>query len=293
MSVTLEERTRTVNASDEILGPTVARGRGGDIAILFGDEAITFDQLDAEVNQFGNALRPHFGKGDRALLLLKDSPVFVAAFLGIMRIGAVAVPISTRLTAEDLAFVMADSGAKALIIDDDFLPAYRRAIEINGRRPDLVAVRGRTVEGTRKLDDVLAGVGSDRPTAATTTDDMAYWLYSSGTTGRPKATIHVHGNLSFGNFQTLAARGLVSENRLQAAAERREHMLGLAFTVFACPHRLAVDGDVTRVPAFLEKQGSQNIGQSLRVDDAQGFGQRRMTRRRPAYKAEFRLLTPA
>ena len=70
-------------------------------------------------------------------------------------------------------------------------------------------------------------------------------------------------------------------------------MLGLAFTVFACPHRLAVDGDVTRVPAFLEKQGSQNIGQSLRVDDAQGFGQRRMTRRRPAYKAEFRLLTPA
>ncbi|MGZ8325820.1 MAG: DUF4112 domain-containing protein, partial [Rhodoplanes sp.] len=68
-------------------------------------------------------------------------------------------------------------------------------------------------------------------------------------------------------------------------------MLGLAFTVFACPHRLAVDGDVTRVPAFLEKQGSQNIGQSLRVDDAQGFGQRRMTR--PAYKAKFRLLTPA
>ena len=46
------------------------------------------------------------------------------------------------------------------------------------------------------------------------------------------------------------------------------------------------------IPAFLEKQGSQNIGQSLRVDDAQGFGQRRMTRRRPAYKAEFRLLTP-
>ena len=70
-------------------------------------------------------------------------------------------------------------------------------------------------------------------------------------------------------------------------------MLGLAFTVFACPHRLAVDGDVTRVPAFLEKQGSQNIGQSLRVDDAQGFGQRRMTRCRPAYKAKFRLLTPA
>ncbi len=61
----------------------------------------------------------------------------------------------------------------------------------------------------------------------------------------------------------------------------------------ACPHRLAVDGDVTRDSDFLEKQGSQNIGQSLRVDDAQGFGQCRMARRRPAYKAEFHLLTPA
>jgi benzoate-CoA ligase len=199
MGVTFEERTRAANASDEILGPTLAAGRGGDIAILFGDEAITFAQLDAEVNRYGNALRPHLGKGDRALLLLKDSPVFVAAFLGVMRIGAVAVPISTRLTAEDLAFVMADSGAKALIIDDDFLPQYRRAIEINGRRPDLVAVRGQTAAGARRVEDVLAGARAERPKATTTSDDMAYWLYSSGTTGRPKAAIHVHGNLATGD----------------------------------------------------------------------------------------------
>ncbi|MGA8292272.1 MAG: benzoate-CoA ligase family protein [Rhodoplanes sp.] len=199
MSATLEERTRTVNASDEILGPTLASGRGGDIAILFGDEAITYDELDAEVNRFGNALRPYLGKGDRALLLLKDSPVFVAAFLGIMRIGAVAVPISTRLTAEDLAFVLTDSGAKALIVDDDFLPQYRRAVEINGRRPDLVAVRGQPIEGTRKIVDVLAGAGTARPPVTTAAGDMAYWLYSSGTTGRPKGAIHVHGNLSTGD----------------------------------------------------------------------------------------------
>ncbi|MGZ8390356.1 MAG: DUF6455 family protein, partial [Rhodoplanes sp.] len=127
------------------------------------------------------------------------SPVFVAAFLGIMRIGTVAVPISTRLTAEDLAFVMADSGAKALIIDDDFLPQYRRAIEINGRRPDLVAVRGQTAAGARRVEDVLAGARAERPKATTTSDEMAYWLYSSGTTGRPKAAIHVHGNLGTGD----------------------------------------------------------------------------------------------
>lgn len=199
MSATGEQRAGPINVSDEILGPALAGGRGGDTAILFADQAITFEQLDAAVNRFGNAFQPHLGKGDRALLVLKDSPDFVAAFLGIMRIGAVAVPISTRLTAEDLAFVMADSGAKALIIDDDFLPQYRRAIEINGRRPALVAVRGGEIEGAHKLDDVLAGAPSERPAVTTVAGDAAYWLYSSGTTGRPKGAIHVHGNIATGD----------------------------------------------------------------------------------------------
>ena len=157
MSVTPEGCAGTINAADEILGPSLAAGRGGDAAILFKDQTITFDDLDAAANRFGNALKPYLGKGDRALLVLKDSPDFVGAFLGIMRIGAVAVPISTRLTAEDLAFVLIDSGAKVLLVDDDFLPQYRRAIEINGRRPDLVAVRGGEIAGARKLEDVLAG----------------------------------------------------------------------------------------------------------------------------------------
>lgn len=199
MSESGEQRAVTINASDEILGPTLAAGRGGDNAILFGDREITFAQLDAEVNRFGNALSPFLGKGERALLLLKDSPDFVAAFLGIMRIGAVAVPISTRLTADDLAFVLADSGAKALIVDDDFLPQYRRAIEINGRQPTMVAVRGGETEGARKLDDVLSGATTDRPPVTTAAGDPAYWLYSSGTTGRPKGAIHVHGNISTGD----------------------------------------------------------------------------------------------
>lgn len=199
MSVTPEGCAGTINAADEILGPSLAAGRGGDAAILFKDQTITFDDLDAAANRFGNALKPYLGKGDRALLVLKDSPDFVGAFLGIMRIGAVAVPISTRLTAEDLAFVLIDSGAKVLLVDDDFLPQYRRAIEINGRRPDLVAVRGGEIEGARKLEDVLAGAATDRPAVTTVAGDPAFWLYSSGTTGRPKGAIHVHGNLSTGD----------------------------------------------------------------------------------------------
>lgn len=199
MSEAGEQHAVTINASDEIIGPALSAGRGSDIAILFGDQKITFAELDAEVSRFGNALRPFLGKGERALLLLKDSPDFVAAFLGIMRIGAVPVPVSTRLTAEDLAFVLMDSGAKGLIVDDDFLQQYRRAIEINGHPPALVAVRGGEIEGARKLEELLAGATTDRPPVTTVAGEPAYWLYSSGTTGRPKGAIHVHGNIATGD----------------------------------------------------------------------------------------------
>ena len=88
-----------LNATDELLGPTLARGRSDDIAILFGDKSITFGELETQASRFGNALTRYLGFQDRALLLLKDSPDFVAAYLGIMRIGAVSVALSTRLAA--------------------------------------------------------------------------------------------------------------------------------------------------------------------------------------------------
>lgn len=198
MSAVGEQCAVAVNASDEIVGPALAAGRGGDIAILFGDQQITYAELDAEASRFSNALSPFLDKGDRVLLLLKDSPDFVAAFLGIMRAGAVAVPVSTRLTAEDLAFVLMDSGAKGLILDDDFLTQYRSAIAINSRPPAFVVLRGGETEGVQTLEDMLDRASSDRPPVTTVAGDPAFWLYSSGTTGRPKGAIHVHGNIATG-----------------------------------------------------------------------------------------------
>ena len=85
-------------------------------------------------------------------MLLKDSPDFVAAFLGIMRIGAVVVPLSTRSSAKDFAFVMEDSEAKVLLIDEEFLPLYRDAIALGKRSPDLVIVRGTQGQGFPTID---------------------------------------------------------------------------------------------------------------------------------------------
>ena len=111
-----------INAADQILGPTLSAGRHDDAAILFGDATVSFGELEQRSNRVANALEGRAQPGERVLMLMKDSPDFVAAFLGIMRRGCVAVPLSTRLTSRDLAFALGDSEAVARLVDDEFVP---------------------------------------------------------------------------------------------------------------------------------------------------------------------------
>jgi benzoate-CoA ligase len=195
-----------LNAAEEILGPTLRRGGAGATAILFGDLALSYGELAARVDRLGNALAPVLPPGARALLLLKDSPDFIAAFLAIMRIGAVAVPLSTRSSAKDLAFVIADSEAKVLLIDHDFLSLYREAATLGQSRPERVIVRGSAIGEFQSLDRLTADAPGDRDPAPTTASDVAFWLYTSGTTGVPKAAMHRHGDVIVGD-RYLAAFG--------------------------------------------------------------------------------------
>ena len=188
-----------INAADQILGPTLSAGRHDDAAILFGDATVSFGELEQRSNRVANALEGHAQPGERVLMLMKDSPDFVAAFLGIMRRGCVAVPLSTRLTSRDLAFALGDSEAVALLVDDEFVPLYRGAAEQAGTHPGLIAVRGQPAPGTVALDRLMAEAPATACSRPMDRDDMAFWLYSSGTTGTPKAVIHCHGDVSVGD----------------------------------------------------------------------------------------------
>src|SRR5947208_8868530 len=102
--------------------------------------------------------------GDRVALVLRDSPWFIAAFLGAVKIGAIPVPLSTLARPDELAFMQRDSDAAMTVTDADV---------------ELFAKPG-TIEA-----------------APTSADDMCFWQYSSGTTGAPKAVIHLHGRALF------------------------------------------------------------------------------------------------
>lgn len=188
-----------INASDLILGPTLALGQQGSTAILCGDFQVTFGELDAMANRVANALRSRLKLGDRVLMLLKDSPEFVAVFLGIMRCGCVAVPLNTRLAPRDLSFVSIDSEAAALLIDEEFLPIYQEAEKLGHLPPLLLAVCGTSSPDLVSLDQMVCMASPDATSEPMAGDDMAFWLYSSGTTGTPKAAIHCHGDVLTGD----------------------------------------------------------------------------------------------
>lgn len=181
-----------MNAATALLAPSLTAGRGGDPAILFGKRTITYAELDRESSRFGNAfLAAGLERGDRVLLMVGDRPDFLFAYLGAMKAGGVAVGLNVRLAADDLAFVIDDSGARLLVIDEMFLPLYEQAAARTVNKP-LVAVADRHCAGYRGLQELLVGQPDNLVAATMDPDDMAFWLYTSGTTGRPKGAVHRH-----------------------------------------------------------------------------------------------------
>ena len=117
-------------------------------------------------------------RGERVAILMNDSPRFAAAFLGVVRAGGIAIPLNTRLAPADYAYILADSGARFAIVD----AALRDRLDPGTA---VQILEGAQFSGQRATADAPA------PTEA---GDAAFWLYSSGTTGRPKGIIHSHAN---------------------------------------------------------------------------------------------------
>src|SRR3954465_2366946 len=111
------------NAAAWLVDAQLVAGRGARTAILYEGQEISYGQVAEHVNRFGNALR-RLGVTieQRVLLLLLDSPEFVYAFLGAMKIGAVPIPTNTNLRPEDYHYLLADSRAAVLGVGEPLLP---------------------------------------------------------------------------------------------------------------------------------------------------------------------------
>ncbi|HEX3606587.1 MAG TPA: benzoate-CoA ligase family protein [Candidatus Dormibacteraeota bacterium] len=193
-----------LNAGAWLLDRRVAAGDGERVAVRCRGRDHTYAELTLLSASVAAALR-HSGvrPEERVLLVMVDGPELVAALCGAMRMGAVPVPLSTMSTPADLAFLAADSRARLAVVSGQFVEAGRAMATGGPELADLVVAGGDpgpplAAARLHRWDDWLADAGGgDGSVLDTRPDSPAFWLYTSGTTGKPKGAMHRHADLPF------------------------------------------------------------------------------------------------
>ena len=228
---------RDYNAAYDLIERNLAAGRAAKVAYVDDAGQYTFGQLAERVNRFGSGLLSlGLEMEHRVLLALTDTIDFPTAFLGAIKAGIVPIAVNTLLTPKDFEYMLSDSRAKALIVSEHLLPQFGPLI---GKLPFLkhVIVSGGSAQGHTAFRDVLAKGKPELAPAPTTSDDACFWLYSSGSTGMPKGTVHAHASMII--TAELYARGVLgikeSDIVLSAAKLFFAYGLGnaLSFTLAA------------------------------------------------------------
>jgi len=181
------------NATVDLLERNLAQP--GRPAFRQDGRVTTYGALCERADRAGNALRAlGVQMEQRVLLCMLDTPDLPAVFWGAMKAGLVPVPVNTLLTTADYEYLLRDSRARALVVSSALLPKVEPALR---GQPFLssVVVSGGAAPGQLALDELLAHARANLDPAPTTRDDVAFWLYSSGSTGQPKGAMHLHGDL--------------------------------------------------------------------------------------------------
>ncbi len=167
-------------------------GREAIVDVASG-RRLTYRELDDLINQAARAFQSlGVMKGDRVGILLRNGVEFVQTFMALARLGAISVPLNWRLVADELEFQAQDSGVEVLIYDSVFADAVTllrsRTSEIN----HWLQVGGEPAGEAICFDDLVESMPTEKVECNASGEDILYLLYTSGTTGRPKGSMHTH-----------------------------------------------------------------------------------------------------
>lgn len=134
-------------------------------------------------------------KGERIALYAQNGPEFVVLYLGIVRVGAVVVPINLLINTPEIAHVLSDSGVSGVLVQQSLSPRIQAALALTGEAPFVIEI-AETERVLENLDPILAGVFEAPTIDYSPADDLVAILYTSGTTGFPKGAMLTHQNLA-------------------------------------------------------------------------------------------------
>ncbi len=185
---------RDYNAAVDFVDRNVAEGRGSKTACIDPARNLTYGELRDAAARIGPLLaRLGIEPEQRIALILLDTVDFPILFWGAIRAGIIPVLLNTRLTADQYRYLLEDSRAKAAFVSTALLPVVQEAAQDLPALKTIIVVGGGP-ESVPRLERLLAAENEGSAPARTCADEVAYWIYSSGTTGMPKGVMHVHSS---------------------------------------------------------------------------------------------------
>jgi len=203
-------------------------------AVSWGDERLTYSELDRRANALAGGLaRAGVGPGERVAVLMRNRPEALESMFACFKGGYCLVPLNSRFTAEEVAFHVGDSGARAVITDTEgasvaVAAATAALVIVAGPAPQVPGPAGHETVGHETVGyETVVAAGSGSPVAADVDrDDLAWLFYTSGTTGQPKGAMLTHANLGFVTASWLADLTPMDERDVTLHAAPLSHGAG-------------------------------------------------------------------
>jgi benzoate-CoA ligase family protein len=234
------------NITTKLIDEMVEKGLGDKVAVYYGDKTYTYGEMQSLINKVGNALKilgVHME--ERVMLVMYDSPEAMASFFGAIKIGAIPLPVNYMYTMHDYRYLLNNSRAHTLIADADFIE------EIEGFKEKFLYLENTIIVGKKTrayhiaFHDLVDRCSDKLEVAYTTFEDAAFWVYTSGSTGVPKAAVHLQHDV----FSCIDSYGKgilgTTQNDLLLSASKFFFAYGLGNSFFY-PH--AVGASVVLLP---------------------------------------------